>query len=259
MRVGGTLVYLYWLVYDKLISLWQIDYCTLLLTCRSLLSWSLCWVNRRTKISHQKVYFLPQPGSIMPWIILTMRYSMYAHTYTCTCTYTYTCTCTVTDLPVVRGSVVKLLWMISLAWSGNSNFILSHNCSFPCPFLMHVIMILYWHFCFVTVDKCMADTVEPPYNGHLGTRHLVLYKEVVLSLEVENVLWKYEILHLGSLNLSFTRRSFYIVSFILSVHYERFHCTLCTVVSDSWFDVWLYCTICYVLVYSLHMYYTCVN
>ncbi len=31
-------------------------------------------------------------------------------------------------------------------------------------------------------------TVEPPCKGHLGTWHLVLYKEVVLSLEVQNVL-----------------------------------------------------------------------
>ena len=31
-------------------------------------------------------------------------------------------------------------------------------------------------------------TVEPPDNGHVGTRHFVLYREVVLSLEVKNVL-----------------------------------------------------------------------
>ncbi len=46
---------------------------------------------------------------------------------------------------------------------------------------------------------------KPPYKGHLGTRHLVLYKEVVLSLEVQNVLSKYEVLHLGPLNLSFIK------------------------------------------------------
>ena len=31
-------------------------------------------------------------------------------------------------------------------------------------------------------------TVEPPNNGHVGTRHFVLYREVVLSSEVKNVL-----------------------------------------------------------------------
>ena len=31
-------------------------------------------------------------------------------------------------------------------------------------------------------------TVEPLNNGHVGTRHFVLYKEVVLSSEVTNVL-----------------------------------------------------------------------
>ena len=30
--------------------------------------------------------------------------------------------------------------------------------------------------------------VEPPNNGHVGTRHFVLYREVVLSSEVTNVL-----------------------------------------------------------------------
>ncbi len=40
-------------------------------------------------------------------------------------------------------------------------------------------------------------TVEPSYKGHLGIRHLVLYKEVVLSLEVQNVLSRYEVIHLG--------------------------------------------------------------
>ncbi len=36
-------------------------------------------------------------------------------------------------------------------------------------------------------------TVEPPYKGHIGTRHFVLYKEV------QNVLSRYEVLHLGPL------------------------------------------------------------
>ncbi len=39
--------------------------------------------------------------------------------------------------------------------------------------------------------------MEPLYKGHHGTRHLVFYIEVVLSLEVQNVLLRYEVLHLG--------------------------------------------------------------
>ncbi len=31
-------------------------------------------------------------------------------------------------------------------------------------------------------------TVEPPNKGHIGTSHFVLYREVVLSLEVKNSL-----------------------------------------------------------------------
>ena len=54
---------------------------------------------------------------------------------------------------------------------------------------------------------CCVYTVEPPYKGHLETRHFVLYIEV-LSLEVRNVLSRYEILHLGQLNLSFMWRLF---------------------------------------------------
>ncbi len=45
-------------------------------------------------------------------------------------------------------------------------------------------------------------------EGHLGTRHFVLYIEIVLSLEVHNVLSRYEVLHLGPLNLSFIWRFF---------------------------------------------------
>ena len=30
----------------------------------------------------------------------------------------------------------------------------------------------------------LATTVEPPNSGHVGTRHFVLYREVVLSSEV---------------------------------------------------------------------------
>jgi len=31
--------------------------------------------------------------------------------------------------------------------------------------------------------------VEPPNNGHVGTRYFVLYREVVLSSEVKNVFY----------------------------------------------------------------------
>ena len=40
-------------------------------------------------------------------------------------------------------------------------------------------------------------TVEPPNNRHVETSHFVLYREVVLSLEVENVLVLCESEHLG--------------------------------------------------------------
>ena len=33
-----------------------------------------------------------------------------------------------------------------------------------------------------------VSTVEPLNNGHVGTRNFVLYREVVLSSEVKNVL-----------------------------------------------------------------------
>ena len=42
------------------------------------------------------------------------------------------------------------------------------------------------------------NTVEPPNSGHIGTRHFVLYREVVLSLEVEMYLIK-----LGTTSVSF--------------------------------------------------------
>ena len=40
----------------------------------------------------------------------------------------------------------------------------------------------------LTVDSGQWYTVESPNNGHFGTRHFVLYREVVLSSEVKNVL-----------------------------------------------------------------------
>ena len=44
----------------------------------------------------------------------------------------------------------------------------------------------------------ITTTLEPPNKGHVGTSHFVICREVVLSLEVENVLvvlW--ESAHLG--------------------------------------------------------------
>ncbi len=80
---------------------------------------------------------------------------------------------------------------------------------------------------------CSTGTVEPPYKGHLGTRHPVHYKEVVLSLEVQNVLSRYEVLHLGPLNLSFIWRLFllcslYRVSFIRGIPQ---YCSTCTFIT----------------------------
>ena len=51
----------------------------------------------------------------------------------------------------------------------------------------------------------ITSTVESPYKGHLNWdyRHIVLYKEDVLSLEVQNVLSRYEVPHLRPLKLSF--------------------------------------------------------
>ncbi len=51
---------------------------------------------------------------------------------------------------------------------------------------------------------------KPQYKGHIGTRHFVLYKEVVLSLEVQNVLSKYEV---GTIKPVLYMEGFSIVSF----------------------------------------------
>ena len=42
--------------------------------------------------------------------------------------------------------------------------------------------------------------MEPPNDGHVGTRHFVLYREVVLSSEVKNVLES------GTFGVSFIER-----------------------------------------------------
>ena len=44
---------------------------------------------------------------------------------------------------------------------------------------------------------CFNITVEPPNAGHVGTSYFVLCREVVLSLEIENVLVLWESEHLG--------------------------------------------------------------
>ena len=57
-------------------------------------------------------------------------------------------------------------------------------------------------------------TVEPPNNGHVGTSHFVLYREVVLSSDVKVS----SIIEKGSQGVSFIER-FSIVFFFWSVHY----------------------------------------
>ena len=65
--------------------------------------------------------------------------------------------------------------------------------------------------------------MEPLSNGHVGTRHFVLYREVVLSSEVRNVL--YRKVELWDLKVCPLWRGFFsIVSFIRSVLYRRLHC-----------------------------------
>ena len=43
----------------------------------------------------------------------------------------------------------------------------------------------------------LLSTVEPQNKGHVGTSYFVLCREVVLSLEVENVLVLWESEHFG--------------------------------------------------------------
>ena len=60
--------------------------------------------------------------------------------------------------------------------------------------------------------------MDPQNNGHIGgTSHFVLYREVVLILEVKDVL-----LRTGPQSVSFTGGFF---SIVLSVLYRRFYCT----------------------------------
>ena len=61
--------------------------------------------------------------------------------------------------------------------------------------------------------------VEPLSNGHIGTSHFVLYRKCIL------------IIVLGPQCVSFIERFFSIVSFIQSVHYQRFHCIIVYCVS----------------------------
>ncbi len=56
-------------------------------------------------------------------------------------------------------------------------------------------------------------TVEPPYKGHFGTRHVVLYIEVVLSLEVQNTSSSF-----GTIKPVLYMEVFSIMSFIQSLH-----------------------------------------
>ena len=34
-------------------------------------------------------------------------------------------------------------------------------------------------------EKCLNNTVEPLINGHIGNRHFVFYREVILSSDIE--------------------------------------------------------------------------
>ncbi len=69
-------------------------------------------------------------------------------------------------------------------------------------------------------DRKLINTVEPPYKGHLGTRHLVLYKLVSCSFfGGSNIL----VLHKAVLYME----DFSIVSFFtVSSSEEMFHWTL---------------------------------
>ena len=61
----------------------------------------------------------------------------------------------------------------------------------------------------IRADMTLQYSGPSIYRTPLGTRrHCVLYIEVVLSLEVQNILSRYELLHLGPLNLSFIWRLF---------------------------------------------------
>ena len=53
---------------------------------------------------------------------------------------------------------------------------------------------------------CIKYTVEPLNKGHFGTSHFVLCRDVVLSLEVDNVLVLWESEHLGPKEVSFIER-----------------------------------------------------
>ena len=48
-------------------------------------------------------------------------------------------------------------------------------------------MLVHVHITRIKVWWLEKVTVEPPYKGHIGTKQFVLYIEVVLSLEVQNV------------------------------------------------------------------------
>ena len=71
---------------------------------------------------------------------------------------------------------------------------------------LHDVHVL--HGLHVHVLRWIKCTVEPPNKGHAGTSHFVLCREVVLSLEVENVLVLWESEHLGPQDVSFIERLF---------------------------------------------------
>ena len=55
------------------------------------------------------------------------------------------------------------------------------------------VVCLFVHLCFwmdflSLLYRLVCYTVEPLNNGYVGTRHFVLYREVVLSSEVKHLL-----------------------------------------------------------------------
>ena len=79
-------------------------------------------------------------------------------------------------------------------------------------------------FCFHRICKIMLHTKISHclQNGHVGTSHFVLYREIVFSLEVKMYCYNGE----GTSKCVLYREVFSIVSFIWRVHYQRFYCIL---------------------------------
>ncbi len=82
-----------------------------------------------------------------------------------------------------------------------------------------IVSVLFGSVCLASTDILKIEekyTVESLYKGHLGTWHFVLY------IEVQYVLSRYEVLHLGPLNLSFIWSIFYCVLYTVSIKKSSF-------------------------------------